>query len=89
MKRVRCIDDNNSTNLRTGELYYCFPCNQYCAYISLFPFKNSHFGCYQLDRFEEVDHEAQATSLAATEIQNENQEAEMLEKAWGQLMLNL
>lgn len=52
MLRVECIDNFNTTVLEIGKVYYAFPTpGGKAAYISRFPNKNSHFGCFQLSRF--------------------------------------
>ena len=51
---VECIDATNISVLLAGSKYYAFPVNSSHAYISKFPNKNAHTGCYSLTRFVEV-----------------------------------
>ncbi len=56
MLQVECISSNNTSSLEVGKVYYAFPLpDGKAAYISRFPNKNAHMGCYQLNRFIETD----------------------------------
>lgn len=55
MLKVECINASNTASLVVGMIYYAFPFpGGEAAYISRFPDKNSHFGCFQLNRFIET-----------------------------------
>ncbi|ECD6517337.1 hypothetical protein E2329_23020 [Salmonella enterica subsp. enterica] len=49
-----CIDDGNSTVLKPGETYFLFPNGNEHAYVSKFPNKAAHKGCFQMMLFKEV-----------------------------------
>lgn len=56
MLQVECISSTNTSSLEVGKVYYAFPLpDGKAAYISRFPNKNAHLGCYQLSRFIETD----------------------------------
>jgi len=52
MLLLECIDATNTRGLEIHKEYYGFPINESAAYISRFPRKSSHTGCYQLSRFK-------------------------------------
>lgn len=52
MLKLKCIDASNVRGLEEKEIYYGFPINESAAYISRFPRKSSHTGCFQISRFE-------------------------------------
>lgn len=51
MLQLECVDASNTRGLTVGKEYYGFPINKSAAYISRFPRKSSHTGCFQLSRF--------------------------------------
>ena len=54
MVKCKCIDEGNTSTLRTNEEYYCFPNGDQYYYVSRFPNKGAHFGCFNKSFFEEV-----------------------------------
>ena len=50
-----CIDDGNSTVLVPGKKYFLFPNEKESVYVSNFPNKGAHMGCFQMLLFKEVE----------------------------------
>lgn len=46
-----CVDNQNSMVLRVGERYFLFPNGKEHFYVSRFPHKGSHTGCFQTKHF--------------------------------------
>ncbi|MGN4128113.1 hypothetical protein ACMGD3_24365 [Lysinibacillus sphaericus] len=51
MLKLKCVDETNARGLKEKAIYYGFPINESAAYISRFPRRTSHTGCFQLSRF--------------------------------------
>lgn len=47
-----CIDDTNSQNLKKGNIYFLFSCDNNSYYVSNFERVSSHFGAFSKGRFE-------------------------------------
>jgi hypothetical protein len=47
-----CIDIGNSAVLQKGESYYLFPHGDKHYYVSIFPNKNAHKGCFHAELFQ-------------------------------------
>ncbi|MCM3705334.1 hypothetical protein M3205_06275 [Cytobacillus firmus] len=46
-----CLDDSQSAVLAKGKSYYLFPNGSSYYYVSKFPNKNAHTGCYEANMF--------------------------------------
>ncbi|WP_324656561.1 MULTISPECIES: hypothetical protein [Bacillus] len=52
-----CIDVDHSALLGINEEYFLFPAKPNHYYVSKFDRKESHFGCYPVERFKVVENE--------------------------------
>lgn len=70
-QRVTCIDEVGSQVLERGKEYYAFEASWQHVYISNFPNKRSHMGCFHKDRFRELQHSEPPKPLKRVELEKD------------------